>query len=577
MTPVAQTSLGAALAACDNVIKRKLHADAKNEDLHPNRASRECSGHWVEVEPSALPSPFLVAFSPEMAGAIGVDRAECESAAFARFFSGDLSAVPDADVRPWATPYAVSVFGHPIMAPDPFGRGRGYGDGRALSLGVVVNAEGEQWELQLKGAGTTPFSRNGDGRAVLRSSVREFLVSEAMHHLRVPTTRALSLVASGGEFVRRMWYAPGDKGRDHAPDTIVRERCAITCRAAPSFTRVGHVELHSRRAARGEEGALEELEAVVRYALQRDFAHVDGALPLPAQMLEMVRTFAQRQAALATAWLRVGYVQGNMNSDNCLLNGRTMDYGPFGFVELYEEHWSPFTSDQERKFGFERQPLAAQVNLMTLARALVPLYEKLGAGEAIESLQTVVQDEYAAELKASLGEMRRAKLGLGAWDAEASETLWPTLQVLMQRSGVDHTVFWRQLAEVQVEADVVLQGEASSAKLLDVLLPAFYAPDKPLAEGWRKWMHQYAMRLHTDGRADEERQAEMRLASPKYVPREWMLVEAYTAAEQGDFSVMETMTDLFRTPYAEHPEQAAKYYRRTPEAMRDAAGVSYFS
>ena len=168
-----------------------------------------------------------------MAASLCVDPA-VEPEAFARYFAGDIDAFPEAQ-RPWATPYAVSVFGQPIPSPDPFGRGNAYGDGRACSLGEFVGGEGERWELQLKGSGTTPFSRRGDGRAVLRSSVREYLVSEAMEAMGVPTTRALCLVASKTQYTQRMWYAASDVGRrDHPPDTLISERCAITCRAAPS-------------------------------------------------------------------------------------------------------------------------------------------------------------------------------------------------------------------------------------------------------------------------------------------------------------------------------------------------------
>ena len=205
-------------------------------------------------------------------------------------------------LRPWATPYAVSVYGNEIPAPDPFGRGNGYGDGRALSLGEVTGVDGARWELQLKGCGKTPFSRNHDGRAVLRSSVREFLVSEAMAAMGVPTTRALSLVASGSEYIPRAWYRDDDRGRDHPPDTMVHERCAITCRAARSFLRVGHIELWSRRARRDDGGGIEGLEAIVRYALRREFAQVvDASLPLADQLVLMAREFARRQASHSTA------------------------------------------------------------------------------------------------------------------------------------------------------------------------------------------------------------------------------------------------------------------------------------
>ena len=206
-----------------------------------------------------------------MAASLGVDPT-AEPDAFARYFAGDIDSFPDAP-RPWATPYAVSVFGQPIDSPDPFGRGNAYGDGRACSLGEFRGPAddielGQKWELQLKGSGTTPFSRGGDGRAVLRSSVREFLVSEAMHAMGVPTTRALCLVASGTQYTRRMWYAEDDASRhDHPPDTMVVERCAITCRCAPSFMRVGHLELWARRAARGVDGSAAQLRAIVEHAL----------------------------------------------------------------------------------------------------------------------------------------------------------------------------------------------------------------------------------------------------------------------------------------------------------------------
>ena len=257
------------LKTIDNSLKTDLSGDPKSD--YPNHDTREVvDAHWVEVcrhrptgcalarglpplahpcglttpsqvGPQPLASPYLISVSPAMAASLGVDP-EAEPEAFARYFSGDLDSFAEAQ-RPWATPYAVSVFGQPIPSPDPFGRGNAYGDGRACSLGEFVGGEGERWELQLKGSGTTPFSRRGDGRAVLRSSVREYLVSEAMQAMGVPTTRALCLVASKTQYTQRMWYAADDTGRhDHPPDTLVSERCAITCRAAPSFIRVGHIE-----------------------------------------------------------------------------------------------------------------------------------------------------------------------------------------------------------------------------------------------------------------------------------------------------------------------------------------------
>jgi len=188
----------------DDSIKKALPSDPDSDASYPNRESRESFGFWVDVEPEPLPHPFLVSTSPDMLATLGLDASAAADAEFVSFFAGGS---PPGGGRAWATPYAVSVFGQSIDAPDPFGRGNGYGDGRAATLGEFSLASGERWELQLKGSGTTPFSRGGDGRAVLRSSVREYLVSEAMHHMGVPTTRALSLVASATLFTRRAWCA----------------------------------------------------------------------------------------------------------------------------------------------------------------------------------------------------------------------------------------------------------------------------------------------------------------------------------------------------------------------------------
>jgi len=564
----------------DNSLKRELTGDSDSK--YPNQETREVIGaHWVEVGPQPLPDPYLVSVSPAMASTLEIDQA-ADVAAFVRYFSGDVGILPKAQ-RPWSTPYAVSVFGQAIPSPDPFGRGNAYGDGRAVSLGEFV-ITGHRWELQLKGSGRTPFSRGGDGRAVLRSSVREYLVSEAMDAMSVPSTRALCLVASRTEYVQRMWYANGDQGRrEHPPDTLVDERCAITCRAAPSFIRVGHVELWSRRAARGEPGAEAQLRALLEHAMRREFAHIDPTAPLRGQLLEMLRAFAERMAQLTTAWVRVGYVQGNMNSDNCLLSGRTMDYGPFGFLEAYEPLWSPFTSDMERKFGFERQPLAAQVNVMTLARALLPMLTALDDGEpsvAAAELQTIVNDEYPAMLATCMGQMRRAKLGLASWDDATRDGLWRKLQELMTESAVDYTIFWRQLACIaSADAAAVQAGEAGAVeRLAAVLGPAFDGGAAAAArDAWPEWLAEYAARLVEEGTPEAERQAEMRATSPKYVPREWMLAEAYTAAEQGDHGPLEQLRALFATPFDEHPQLEERFYRRTPPDLLGKGGIAFFS
>ena len=231
----------------DDSIKKALPSDPDSDASYPNRESRESFGFWVDVEPEPLPHPFLVSTSPDMLATLGLDASAAADAEFVSFFAGGS---PPGGGRAWATPYAVSVFGQSIDAPDPFGRGNGYGDGRAATLGEFSLASGERWELQLKGSGTTPFSRGGDGRAVLRSSVREYLVSEAMHHMGVPTTRALSLVASATLFTRRAWCAA-------ARNSSAQFSLSLTRRLPPSQVRRRR---HSARAPAGHarRGALRD-------------------------------------------------------------------------------------------------------------------------------------------------------------------------------------------------------------------------------------------------------------------------------------------------------------------------------
>jgi uncharacterized protein YdiU (UPF0061 family) len=410
------------------------------------------TGHYVLVQPTPLPSPSLVAHSPEMAASLGLGEEEVQSEQFLRLFSGNPDAVPG--FTGWATPYALSIYGQEMYQNCPFGNGNGYGDGRAISLGEVVvppdaaAGSGVRWELQLKGGGTTPFCRGGDGRAVLRSSVREFLASEAMHALGVPTTRALSLVVSvraheapptkpaavlrclsspptdgrvstgvvaqDSETSKRPWYSNEGQGPEvpdiddprlahipidmrhqllaqfaqqtQSPDIMQTERCAITCRVATSFLRIGHVELHGRRARKGDDTA--QLEAIVRHALAREYAELlppgEDAMttePLQPLVLRMLEECQRRIAELTAGWVRVGFCQGNFNSDNCLIGGRTMDYGPFGFIERFQPLWNMWSGGGEH-FGFLNQPTAGMKNFESLAIAVTPLLDAEGQSQA---------------------------------------------------------------------------------------------------------------------------------------------------------------------------------------------------
>jgi len=566
---------------------RCLDADPDAKKFAPNKESRQVrSGHYVPVRPSKLPSPELLLHSPELAADLGLSEGDVKDPRFARFFSGDFDALPFSES--WATPYALSIMGTPQTRNCPFGTGNGYGDGRAVSVGEVL-VDSKRYEFQLKGGGRTPFCRGADGRAVLRSSLREFLASEAMHFLGVPTTRALSLVGSS-ETTQRPWYSQREApeapdiseddprlaqfplqlrrqlirqlrqergGSD--PDVMVSERCAITCRVAPSFTRVGHVDLFARRAAGGGDAERKALAALVQHAVAREFpdllAGAGDATQLPPLSVEELRPvalkFAERArdalAALAAGWLRVGFCQGNFNADNCLVGGRTMDYGPFGFVDKYDPGFAKWVGSGEH-FAFAAQPAAALANYGTLVRSLAPLFDDP------KELRKLF-DTANTHFQAAVDETYARKLGL-APGAEAT-ALWRRLEPLLR--GLDYTVFFRLLSRALAADDAVA-----------AVAPSFYGEPK---EGLAEWLRDWKAAVgDPQGVA-----ARMDAVNPKYILREWMLVEAYEAAGAGDLGLARELHALVKEPYAEQPAMEAKYFRRAPDAALGRPGTAWMT
>ncbi|MGK0272913.1 MAG: hypothetical protein ACI88H_003589, partial [Cocleimonas sp.] len=302
-----------------------------------NHSPREVySGHFVPVTPMPIENPEYVTHSKSFFGELGFGDHMAQSAEFINMFSGDLSNLPHPMLKVgWSTGYALSIYGNEYTQQCPFKTGNGYGDGRATSVLEAV-IKGQRWEMQLKGSGRTPYSRGADGRAVLRSSVREFLAQEHMHALGVPTSRSLSLYASKTETVKRPWYSEGSRLQD--PDIMVSSAVAISTRVAPSFIRVGQLELFGRR-ARGNEHpqAMAELEKIVLHLIDREYADViDQQLNTDEKVVLLAREFRSRLTSLIANWIRVGYCQGNFNSDNCAAGGFTLDYGPYGFCELFD-------------------------------------------------------------------------------------------------------------------------------------------------------------------------------------------------------------------------------------------------
>ncbi|CAE7931948.1 selO [Symbiodinium necroappetens] len=539
-------------------------------DLHvPNTDPREVkSGHYVEVWPTPLPDPKLVIYSQEVADMLGIPEDEVRSDSFTAFFSGQRSEIPV--LRSWCTPYALAIMGQRMVSNCPFGNGNGYGDGRAISVGELL-AHGQRFELQLKGAGRTPFCRGGDGRAVLRSSIREFLASEAMHHLGVETTRALSLVVSGSETVRRPWYADnspaGNLYSSREPNTMVNEACAITTRVAPSFLRVGHVDLFARRAAASPGGsAATELEQIVEHALFREYPDIaERAEPLPERAVAMLEAFADRLAALVSGWLRVGFCQGNFNSDNCLVGGRTMDYGPFGFIDRYDPLFAKWTGSGEH-YGFLNQPQAAMANYHTLVTSVAVLLKEQAKEEAVRLIEAGAQ-----KIRAAVLDVFTKKLGFAS-SSEAAVELWKELEPLLRKSKIDYTIFWRQLMPV---LDAGAEGQ------LGHLDRAFYEPpNDELRQEWDAWLQKWAAAVLSEGEGGEgaRQQVASRLGAvnPKYVPREWMLVEAYTKASEGDYTVVQELYELFKRPYDEQPAYE-RYYSRGPDDIVSRGGVAYMT
>ena len=468
----------------------------------------------------------------------------------------------------WASGYALSIYGQEMYHNCPFKNGNGYGDGRAISVLEVLLPDGHRWEFQLKGGGTTPYCRGGDGRAVLRSSIREFLASEAMAALGVPTSRALCLFVSRSETISRPWYSPGAKTEE--PDRMVDEPAAITTRAAPSFLRVGQLELFGRRARKNEHPrALAELEAIFLHTLAREYPDIAAQLGHPEatltdKVLAVAREFGARLSRLAAHWIRVGYCQGNFNSDNCSLGGRTLDYGPFGFIEAYNPMFQMWIGGGEH-FSFMNQPIAAVTNFKMFCTALVPL---LGQdANAIQELGKILEAQPEI-MNREMNRMWAEKMGL----AEFRMELFAELHALMAETPVDYTIFWRELS--------------SLPKHVTALRPGFYetrggyGQDSVAMEArWAVWLQKWHAALGQEGRDPAGVSAAMKRVNPKYIPREWMMVEAYrSATDAGDYSLVQRLHDVLDDPYGEQSEAvAALYYKKKEEKFFDLGGTSHCS
>lgn len=653
----------------------KSKSRTRNDDGLSNNVRRPVfNGHYVPVKPAPLHHPRLIIHSPDMVGRLGLDPSVVHSEEFVQYLSGDLDKAfagvegeeeeenQSFPVSSWATPYALSIMGKRYTNNCPFGTGDGYGDGRAISIGeILVPSTNERYELQLKGAGPTPFCRGADGRAVLRSSIREFLASEAMHALGIESTRALSLIVSEkGSTSNRPWYSDRNNKEEfhmedprlarysseqrrqivaqlnaqtkNDPDIMVEEPNAITCRVARSFTRVGHVDLFARRATKTtlekerpdkSTNEFKELEALIWHASFREFHDVCyepfwETKDLLSASKALLEESMEGISSMVAGWVRVGFVQGNFNADNCLIAGRTMDYGPFGFLDEYHPLAAKWTGSGEH-FGFMNQPSAGYANFAMLVTSVMPIIEAYSDSlEDAVKYQAEILEKAQYTFEEKLMQALRSKLGFHPQDEEPDE-LWADLEGLLRESKVDWTIFWRQLTTIVQQFPVHGQGnEISSAydEMLELLVaddelkagssPFYSSPSAETRELYLKWIETWrkmivesykkggtSMILSDDDGNFVSPGERMRDANPKYILREWMLVDAYSKASSSDIqsplfpviqpsiadeSMVHELFELIQNPYDEGTkEQDEKYFRRAPDAALTAGGTAFMS
>nr|WP_232429774.1 YdiU family protein [Janthinobacterium sp. CG3] len=447
---------------------------------------------FTRLMPTPLPAPYLVAVSAPAAALLGLDPATLANEDFVATLTGNR--VPRS-----ALPLAAVYSGH------QFGVWAGQlGDGRAILLGDIATANGPL-ELQLKGAGATPYSRMGDGRAVLRSSIREFLCSEAMAGLGIPTSRALAVTGSDQGVMR---------------ETV--ESAAVVTRMAPTFVRFGSFEHWFYREKP------EELKILADYVIDGFYPELrQQANPYQALLAEVSR----RTAHMIAHWQAVGFMHGVMNTDNMSILGLTLDYGPFGFMEAFDAKHICNHTDQQGRYAYAMQPEIGHWNCYALGQALLPL---IGEVAAAQQALDVYQPAYAAKMD----ELWHAKLGLRSALADDAALL-DALFALMQANHVDFTLFFRRLGDLQL-------GQAGAdAPLRDLFI------DRP---GFDAWAGQYRQRLRQENSADGARRTAMNLVNPKYVLRNYLAQVAIEKAQQKDFTEVARLLSVLERPFDEQPE-----------------------
>ena len=514
-------------------INDTFHKELPADPISENRRRQVHEACFSYVTPRVPSKPVILHVSDEMLSAIGLTRQDIDDQDFLDIFSG-------AKIIPGTRPYAMCYGGH------QFGHWAGQlGDGRAINLCEVVH-EGQRWALQLKGAGETPYARSADGLAVLRSSIREHLCSEAMFHLGVPTTRSLSVMLTGDQVLRDMMY----------DGNAAYEKGAVVCRVAPSFIRFGNFQIF---AARKDE---KNLRVLTDYTIRHFYPHL--APGKKESYIQFFREVANRTLDMVIDWQRVGFVHGVMNTDNMSILGLTIDYGPYGWLEGYEPDWTPNTTDKDsRRYQYGNQPGIALWNLAQLANALFPLVNDQ------EALQ-VILDDYKDQFFTKYAGMMRRKLGM-AKEEPGDEQLIADLENSLQLTETDMTIFYRQLCRLELNA--------SFQEFMLLIKDAFYTPAQPDVEttkNWLNWFDRYKTRLSREDLSPTDRRKQMESVNPKYVLRNYMAQKAIDQADQGDYSLIDELYQLLKKPYEDQPDRE-KWFAKRPEWARHKVGCSMLS
>ena len=480
------------------------------------------------VRPIKTSNPTLLHVSDEMQHTLNFSNEDIQSKEFLEFVTGN-------SVLKNSKPFAMCYAGH------QFGNWAGQlGDGRAINLGEI-----KDWAVQLKGSGPTPYSRTADGLAVLRSSVREYLCSEAMHHLGVPSTRALSLSLTGDQVLRDVMYNGNP----------AHEKGAIVSRVAKSFLRFGNFEIFSSR------NDIKNLKILTDYTIKSHFSHLGK--PSKEVYLQFFQEVTSKTLEMIIHWQRVGFVHGVMNTDNMSILGLTIDYGPYGWLEGFDFGWTPNTTDkQHKRYRYGNQPTIGLWNLYQLANALYPLIEEAAPLEKI-------LEGYKSNFEKKSQDMMRAKLGLTS-DKETDINIIQSLENNLQATETDMTIFFRTLSSFKKE-----QPE----KGVELIQDAFYTPDTikgNVLNNWKQWFADYAKRLEDETTSADERLQQMNKINPKYVLRNYMAQLAIDKADKGDTSLLEEMYLLLKEPYSEQPK-FEHWFAKRPEWARHKVGCSMLS